>query len=225
MTINPIVKIIRAKKLGVQIRDVRLKTGKSLEDCAMAMGISVDDLIAMEFGERPPTLPELELLAYSLEVPLEHFWSNETLKTSGIEKSVDPAEIIQLRQGLIGDLIHRGRIEAELSIVELAQKTGIATASLQSYEQGDVPIPLPELETLAQVLNNSMENFEDQHGPAGSWFTGQRNIREFQDLPLELQEFVSKPINRPYLELAVRLSELKVERLRALAEGLLEITL
>ncbi len=225
MTINPIVKIIRAKKLGVQIRDVRLKTGKSLEDCARVMGISVDDLTAMEFGERPPTLPELELLAHSLEVPLEHFWSNETLQTSRIEKSVDPAEINQLRQGLIGDLLQRGRIEAELSIEELAQKTGIATISLQSYEQGDVPIPLPELETLAQVLNNSIEDFEDQQGPAGSRVSGQRNIREFQDLPQELQEFVSKPINRPYLELAIRLSELKVERLRSLAEGLLEITL
>ncbi len=39
MTINPIMKIIRAKKLGVLIRDARLKTGKSLEECAQAMGI------------------------------------------------------------------------------------------------------------------------------------------------------------------------------------------
>jgi hypothetical protein len=59
----------------------------------------------------------------------------------------------------------------------------------------------------------------------GSWFASQKYVREFQNLPPEMQEFISKPINRPYLDLAVRLSELKVEKLRALGEGLLEITL
>jgi len=225
MTINPIMKIIRAKKLGVLIRDARLKSEKSLEECAQAMSLSVDGLTAMEFGERPPTLPELELLAYTLEIPLEHFWSSETLKTDGSDKSVDAADIIQLRQGLIGDLIHKGRIGAELSIEDLAQKTGITAESLQSYEQGEKPVPLPELEILAQILNHNIGDFEETQGQVGSWFAGQRNMRIFQDLPQELQEFVSKPVNRPYLELAVRLSELKVERLRALAEGLLEITL
>lgn len=225
MTINPIMKIIRAKKLGLLIRDVRLKTGKSLEECAQAMGLSVDELAAMEFGERPPTLPELELLAYYLEIPLDHFWSNEILKTDGSDKSVDAADIIQVRQGVIGDMIRKGRIKAELSIEDLAQKTGIKTESLQSYEQGKLSISLPELEILAQVLNNNIGDFEDSQGPVGSWFNEQKNIRIFQDLLPELQEFVGKPINRPYLELAIRLSELKVEKLRALAEGLLEITL
>jgi len=43
-------------------------------------------------------------------------------------------------------------------------------------------------------------------------------------MPVEMQVFVSKPINRPYLELAIRLSEMSVDRLRSVAEGLLEIT-
>lgn len=225
MTINPILKIIRAKKLGVLIRDVRIKSGKSVEECSRAMGISSDELAAMEFGERPPTLPELELLAYFLEVPLEHFWGSEILKTSESDKLVEPVEIIRLRQNVIGNLIRNGRIEVALSVEDLAQQAGITAASLQSYEQGEVPIPLPELEILGQVLNNSIEDFEDQQGTVGSWFTEQRNMHEYLALPKELQEFVGKPINRPYLEMAVRLSELKVERLRALAEGLLEITL
>jgi transcriptional regulator with XRE-family HTH domain len=179
----------------------------------------------VEFGERPPTLPELEILAYYLDVPLEHFWDNEILKSTGSDRLVDPEEIKLSRQKAIGDLIHEGRVKAALSIEELAQQAGIAPESLQSYEQGDVPISLPELEILARVLNQSIGEFEDHQGPVGNWFAEKRNINEFLDLPQDLQEFVSKPINRPYLELAVRLSELKVERLRALAEGLLEITL
>jgi transcriptional regulator with XRE-family HTH domain len=225
MTINPILKIIRAKKLGVLIRDAREKSGKSLEECAKAMGLSSDELSTVEFGERPPTLPELEILAYYLDVPLEHFWDNEVLKPTGSDRVVAPEEIIQSRQKAISDLIHEGRMKAGHSIEELAQQAGIPPESLQSYEKGEVPIPLPELEILAQVLNNSIREFEDHQGAVGNWFAEKRNINEFLGLPQELKEFVSKPINRPYLEMAVRLSELKVERLRALAEGLLEITL
>jgi transcriptional regulator with XRE-family HTH domain len=225
MTINPIMKIIRAKKLGVLIRDARVKSGKSVEECAQAMGIAVDDLNAMEFGARPPTLPELELFAYHLQIPLEHFWGKDVLTADANDKPVDPAQISQIRQGLIGQLIQNGRNEAKLSIDELAQNTGIDVVNLQAYEQGEQPVPLPELEILAQVLNSPIVHFEDQQGPVGSWFSEQKYARDFQNLPADLQEFVSKPINRPYLELAVRLSELKVDKLRALGEGLLEITL
>jgi transcriptional regulator with XRE-family HTH domain len=225
MTINPILKIIRAKKLGILIRDAKEKSGKSNEEISKAMGISADELRAMEMGERAPTLPELEMLAFYLDVPLEHFWENEILKQSDNRLNFDPEEISASRQKAIGELILQVRTQASLSIEELAQKAGISPASLQLYEQGEAPIPLPELEVLAKSLNNPITYFEDQQGPIGSKFTEKRNVNEFLELPVDLQEFIGKPINRPYLELAVRLSELKVERLRALAEGLLEITL
>jgi transcriptional regulator with XRE-family HTH domain len=225
MTINPILKIIRAKKLGILIRDAKEKSGKSNEEISKAMGISADELRAMEMGERAPTLPELEMLAFYLDVPLEHFWENEILKQSDNRLNFDPEEISASRQKAIGELILQVRTQASLSIEELAQQAGISPASLQLYEQGEAPIPLPELEVLAKSLNNPITYFEDQQGPIGSKFTEKRNVNEFLELPVDLQEFIGKPINRPYLELAVRLSELKVERLRALAEGLLEITL
>jgi transcriptional regulator with XRE-family HTH domain len=225
MTINPILKIIRAKKLGLLIRDAQQKSGKSLEECAQAMGITIDELAAMESGERPPTLPELEILAYFLEIPLEHFWANEVLKTDVDEKSFNPEEIKQIRQNNIGKLIRKARIEAMLSEEQLAQQSGISVETLQLYEVGELPVPLPELEILAQALNHSITQFEDQESLVGSWFSEQRNLSEFLELPVELKEFIGKPINRPYIELAVKISELKVERLRALAEGLLEITL
>lgn len=225
MTINPILKIIRAKKLGILIRDAREKSDNDNEEVSRAMGITPDELKAMELGERAPTLPELEMLAFYLDVPLEHFWENEVLKQSDNELGFNPDEIGASRQKEIGELISQGRTQASLSIEELAQQSGISPASLQLYEQGEAPIPLPELEVLAKNLNNPITYFEDQQGPIGSKFTEKRNINEFLELPVDLQEFIGKPINRPYLELAVRLSELKVERLRALAEGLLEITL
>jgi transcriptional regulator with XRE-family HTH domain len=225
MTINPILKIIRAKKLGILIRDAREKSGKSVEECARAMGLSSDELNAIEAGDRSPTLPELEILAFHLDVPLEHFWQAEVLKPDSDIRVVDAEDIKQTRQRAIGDLIQQSRKGAALSIEELSEQAGISLENLQAYEQGDAPIPLPELEAISQVLNNSIADFEDHQGPVGHWFNDKRNVSDFLNLPQELKEFVSTPVNRPYLEIAVRLSELKVEKLRALAEGLLEITL
>ena len=225
MTINPILKIIRAKKLGVLIRDAREKSGKSIEECALAMGLSRTSLTAIEYGERALTLPELEILAYYLDIPLEHFWENEILNPHGSDRMVEAEEIKQSRQKAIGELSRMDGSKAGLSFEDLAGQAGISPENMQSYEHGMLPIPLPELEIIARVLNNSIAEFEDHEGAAGSWFAEKRNFNEFTALPRELQEFISKPINRPYLELAVRLSEIKAERLRALAEGLLEITL
>jgi len=44
-------------------------------------------------------------------------------------------------------------------------------------------------------------------------------------MPLELQEFILKPVNQPYLELAQKLSQMSVDKMRDVAEGLLDITL
>jgi hypothetical protein len=77
---------------------------------------------------------------------------------------------------------------------------------------------------LVNVLDTSVEQFYDKHGPIGKWRSQQGNYHKFLDLPPDIQQFVCKPVNRPYLELAMRLSELSAEKLRAVAEVLLEIT-
>ena len=55
--------------------------------------------------------------------------------------------------------------------------------------------------------------------------TEQQAISEFLQLPPEVRAFVCMPVNRPYLDLARNLSQLSTEKLRAVAEGLLDITL
>ena len=50
-------------------------------------------------------------------------------------------------------------------------------------------------------------------------------MQQFLDLPKELQAFVCQPVNRPYLELAMKLSSMSTDKLRSVAEGLLDITL
>jgi transcriptional regulator with XRE-family HTH domain len=218
----------RTKALGTLIRDAREASGRSIEECAEATSISPEAMRRYEAGEQAPSLPELEGLAYYLDVPLDRFW--ETKTTSGpVSKRISKhsehmALLISLRHRMIGALIRQARLESGVSPENLARWSEIDPATLETYELGQLPIPVPQLEVLSGFLSRSIREFYDRHGPVGAWSTQQHALQEFTSMPAEMQEFISKPINRPYLELAMRLSEMSVDRLRSVAEGLLEIT-
>ena len=106
----------------------------------------------------------------------------------------------------------------------LAEKSGLPEATLTKYETGQTPIPLPDLEIIAAALDTPLDSYFDKKGPIGQQRSQQELLQEFVKLPIELQEFICKPVNRPYLDLAVRLSLLDALKLRAVAESLLEIT-
>jgi transcriptional regulator with XRE-family HTH domain len=217
---------IRTKKLGVLIRGARLAARRTVRECADAMGISRAALMAYEEGQRAPSLPELEVLVFYLRVPLRHFWGNQAVSdTVLVSGTLDLQALMSVRQRLIGALLRQERTRADMSIKDVAANTGITPARLKAYELGERPIPLPELEIILGLLGSRVENFFDQNGPVGRWLTGQELIGKFLELPEEMKDFVSQPVNRPYLELAMKLSEMSKERLRSVAEGLLDITL
>ncbi len=226
MTQNVLAINIRAKKLGVLIRDARLTAKKSIEECAQSIGTTVSRFVDYEFGEQSPSLPEIEILAYSLNVPVEHFWGRVTLsQNSRAPKDLDAAKLLQIRQRMIGALIRQSRLQAAWSLENLAEKAGLTPESLKAYEFGEDALPFPVLETIAMSLNRSVRDFQDKNGPVGAWAARQQAIQSLLEMPPELHDFIVKPINQPYLELAQRLSEMSVEKLRGVAEGLLEITL
>jgi transcriptional regulator with XRE-family HTH domain len=125
---------------------------------------------------------------------------------------------------MVGALLRQVRAKSNLSLKEISDKTGIPEDQLQAYEKGEYPIPLPTLEILVNALGGHLDLFMDQSGLVGTWRKQQQAIQHFLELPEEMREFIGKPVNQPYLELARRLSDLSVERLRSVAEGLLEIT-
>jgi hypothetical protein len=89
---------------------------------------------------------------------------------------------------------------------------------------GERPIPLPELEILITTLGGRIEIFFDRHGPIGQWMLSEEAMQHFLEMPTELREFVALPVNRPYLELAMKLSNMSRDKLRSVAEDLLDIT-
>jgi transcriptional regulator with XRE-family HTH domain len=216
---------IREKKLGLLIRDARMAERRSIKECADAIGVQVGLFRSYEEGRRAPSLPELEALVFYLKLPIAQFWGKETRSDSMLIESVDTARLIKLRQRMIGALLRQERNNVNMSIRHLSTETGITQARLKTYELGERAIPVPELEAILVVMGSRIDVFFDQNGPVGQWMTSQRAMQKFLELPDEIQNFVCQPVNRPYLELAMKLSDLSREKLRAVAEGLLDITL
>ena len=225
MSVDKAAQKLSAKIIGALLRDARLKAQKTIEECAHAIDVESSDIEQYELGEKAISLPELEGLSYYLQISMDHFWERKIEPPGDDGKfRAQSGKLIQLRHRMIGAAIRQTRIENHITLEEFAKQLDLEAALLQSYELGLEPVPLPVLELISSRMNRSVREFQDQKGPVGIWNAQQRAIRDFANLPAELQTFISKPINRPYLDLAVRLSEMSVDRLRAVAEGLLEIT-
>lgn len=217
---------IREKKLGLLIRDARMAERRSIKECAEAIGVTSGVFRAYEEGRRSPSLPELEALVYFLKLPLSQFWGTETISDAPLPMEADDiTTLIALRQRMIGALLRQERTRVNISIRQLAAETGISQAKITKYELGERPVSVPELESILAALGSNIETFFDQSGPIGQWMNSQRGMQKFLELPEEIQNFVCQPVNRPYLELAMKLSEMSREKLRSVAEGLLDITL
>jgi len=216
---------IRMKKLAIMISDARRVLRRTAEECAVVMGISTEEYQLIEQGKNAPSLPQLEILAYFLDVPVEHFWGNKILVENEVfQDEATNQALRRLRDRYLGTRLRQLRTEASLTPEALAEKTSLSVETIEQFETGTVSIPLPELESLVRGVNARIEDVFDQSGPIGEWRSRQENVHTFLDLSPRYQEFIARPVNIPYIELAIRLSDLSVEKLRAIAEGLLEIT-
>jgi len=216
---------IRSKTLGLLIRDARTTARRNVMECAQAVGVKPGIFRAYEEGRRAPSLPELEALVYFLDLPIDHFWSKEIKSGKPLpHENLDLPKLLSVRQRKIGALLRQERMKASISIRNLAQETGISGARIKAYELGERPMPLPEMEALVKALGGRIESFFDRTGPIGQWLTNEEAIRDFLELPLELRQFVAMPVNRPYLELAMKLSNMSRDKLRSVAEDILDIT-
>ncbi|MBC8332485.1 MAG: helix-turn-helix transcriptional regulator [Anaerolineae bacterium] len=221
----PLAIKIRAKKLGVLLRDARMAAGKTMKECAKVIGVSGHRIGTYERGENSPSLPELEGLAFYLNIPIRKFLdadalvSQQPLDTGGFQSA------IAIRHRIIAARLRMARQETDQTLAELAEQLGVTSGAVRAYERGDRPIPLPDLEQLARIFSLDIDELRDQTGPAGNWSFEQETVQQFLALSSEIKAFIAKPVNTPYLELAMKLSEMSAEHMRAVAEGLLDITL
>ncbi|MBN1287005.1 MAG: helix-turn-helix transcriptional regulator [Anaerolineae bacterium] len=215
---------LRQRILGVLIRDARQVNGKSVTECAEALGVSPELFVKWEYGEDSPSLPQIEMLAYLLDVPVSHFWGVETLEAAQKARQVPQDDFIALRNRIIGALIRRARKEAQLSPEVLANRIGVDEEMLLQYEFGQIEIALPVLLSIASATNVPINFFLEATSRVGSTLELGEDFRRFKQMRPEVRHFVVQPMNQSYLELAMRLSEMSVEELRGIAEGILNIT-
>jgi transcriptional regulator with XRE-family HTH domain len=218
---------IRAKMLGVLIRDARQSAARTVEDCARLLRVSPQEVEAWEYGDQSPSLPQLEILAYYLGVPVSHFWGMETITTDGEDNVAKAqAEYMALRQRVIGALMRIAREEAGVTLEDLSASSGIPVEYINAYELGEAPIPLHQLSVLASGVRKNMSYFLESGGHIGELLIMRQQWKHFSDMPDDVREFVSKPINIGFLHIAQAFSQMPTENLRQIGESLLnDITL
>lgn len=212
----------RAKLLGELIKNARLHADRSQAECAEVLGVSEEDFAQAEAGEYVVSLPDLEVLALYLEVPMGYFWGSEALAD---KPHVDYVNMTSLRHRVIGVVLRQLRIRDKRSTQDVAEELGVTVAEVEEYEAGEKPISYLHLETLSEYFNIPMSHFlESERGPLSRHEAEQRLLRQFHELPQEMQKFIANPQNTVYLDTAKRLSEMDVKQLRQIAESILEIT-
>ena len=213
----------RAKLLSDLIRDAREEAGRSQEECAQVLGLSAEEFASLEASPDELTLPQLETLAMALNVPMSHFWG--TIEPREHSQQPDFELYQSLRQRIIGVYLYQARMQAGRSSQDLAADLDLPVETITAYETGQEPIPYFEVEQLSLNLGVPLTYFtEETHGPLASHETNMHMQQRFDQLPPNIKAFVVEPINQSYVETAMRLSELDVDKLRSIAEGILDIT-
>ena len=217
---------IRRKITGVLLQGARLRAGKSKSECAQAIGVATYTITRFENGLSDISLPQLELLAFAWGVSASSFFnSDEQTKLVTEERELPAERVVELRQRIIGVLLRKARTEAGQSKKDVAKVAGVGTTMLTYYESGDRPIPLSKLQEMAEYLKLPVTYFLDEGvGRIGEREQLHNQFERFSDLPVDVREFVSHYINLPYIRVAMRLSSMETDRIRSVAEGLLDIT-
>lgn len=225
--------ILQAKKIGLFIRQARETLFRSEKECADWLNIEIATYQAMENGTQSPSLPQLESLAYFLDTSFDRLLkgpagSDHSEKTFSREVN---DQLIALRDRIIAVNLKQARLQKGLALEKLADLTRIPLEQLSSFESGSVSLPIVDLEKMVDVLGLDLEVLFAPTGPLAHEVAspalqdqpGQAPVL-LPGMSAELQEFLSKPVNRPYIELAMRLSQMEAAKLRSIATSLLEIT-
>ena len=219
---------IRAKKIGILLKQMRESHGHTEENCANWLGISAVEYKAIESGENCASLPQIESLSYYLGFPFE-FFTTLPPTSEPAEKNLSQQvnhELVKVRNKMIAILLRQKREQKGMSLEDLAKRVEMPLNDLRSYEEEFTAIPFSSLVAMLEVLEISLDKLFSQDGPFKHESSSPVNEGGAisSNLPDEVIEFVSKPSNMPYIELAMRFSKMDANKIRTIASSLLEIT-
>lgn len=218
--------LLQNKIVGAAVRTARTRADMSIELCAEAISLSPEEMAQAEMGELGLTLPQIEVLAHLLDVPITYLLGETELPEEDKTSDTLPYEnVMIIRAKIIGVLLRQARLNQGRSLDDVAAIIGYTPEDLARIELGEMTLPMVELRALAEALNLPFETFLDEDIiPLTAAQRDARDLRRLAHLPADVREFILKPINTPYLQIAMNLSTMPAESLRQIASGLLEIT-
>jgi transcriptional regulator with XRE-family HTH domain len=217
---------IRGKMVGVLLRDARLKSGHTLEECARLLRLTPEHVEAWELGDAVPSLPQLEILAYFLDVPVSHFWGTNVVSGEDEEQPADAQrEYLALRDRMIGALLRQARQQLNMSLEDLSAMSGISVERVNAYELGEMSLPMNELTVLANGVKKNINYFLESSSHIGDLLTLREQWKHFANLPDDIRRFAANPLNVGFIEIAIMLSQMPTDRLRKVGESVLNITM
>jgi transcriptional regulator with XRE-family HTH domain len=219
-------KRIRGKITGVLVRTARLRAKKSVDQCAAALGCDPALIVRAEQGQESLTLPQLEGLSDILDVPLNCLLGEQEMPAEPpLPKPLYIQRRMQLRRKIIGVLMRQARQNGGSTLEEMAAQLGCEADDLARIELGQEPIAFVDLQSVADALGLSIDEFLATDGtPRPAATAAALPSTDLAHLSPELRAFVEEPMNVAYLQIALNLSEMPADTLRQFASGLLEIT-
>ncbi len=216
---------IRARMIGVLLLDARRKAGRSLDDCARVLHVSTEQIERWEFGDEVPSLPELELLAFYLDVPVSHFWGMDTLEATADDLTSAQTAYTLLRHRMIGALLRIAREDGGVSLEALSAASGVPAEQIAQYESGEVAVPIHELTVISNELKKNVSYFLESGSHLGDWLAMREEWKHFTQLPPDVRKFAANPLNIGFLEIAIMFSQMPADQLRRIGESVLNISM
>lgn len=218
--------LLRNKLVGAAIKIARVRAELDVQTCAEALSIPPETLAQAEEGQAGLSLPQIEVLAHLLDVPVAFLLGESELPPEETVQNTLPYEsTMVIRRKIIGVILRQARLNHGRALEEVAAAMGYTPEHLARIELGQISVPMVELGDLAEALNLPFDTFLDEDIiPLTAAQRNTRDLRRLAHLPPQVREFILKPINAPYLQIAMNLSTMPAESLRQIASGLLEIT-
>ncbi|RJQ41661.1 MAG: transcriptional regulator [Anaerolineaceae bacterium] len=214
---------VELETIAQKLTQSRLNCGKSMKNCADAIGTTVSRYKKIESGELIPTLPELETLSYFFNVPMIALIGKQEGKQETSSAAPNPNtlfHLVEIRNSVIGTLLQIEREKKSITLKDMAARCEITRSRMKRYESGLSGIPLNDLLKIAAVLSIDLNAFFDRNSPIGIWQKSQQTLLAFLALPAEIQDFVTDRTNLPYLELAQKMKNLRPEDLEVMSEAI-----
>lgn len=219
-------RLIRRRIIGVLLRTARLRAQKGVDECAAALSCDPAFIVRAEEGRGDLTLPQLEGLAEILDVPLNCLLGEQEMPSEPpLPEPLYLQSRMNLRRKIIGVLLRQARLDGGYSLDEMAAQLDCEPDELTRVELGQEPIAVADLQVLAETLGLSIDEFvAEGNAPQTAQAVGAAPPADLAHLSPELREFVQRPMNAAYVQIALNLSQMPAEALRQFASGLLEIT-